>query len=108
MKPHTVSQAQHNATWPTPNRNTRSVCPDCGHPGPHWNLGRGWLECANDYRTRITRNTWRPCGATWQLPLPIRPEDPTTERVVEILDRHTDIGVIDARDGGTVLDWETT
>lgn len=93
MKPQTVTPTQHTAT--------RHPCPECGNPGPHQHLGRGWVECGNHYRTRI-------CGATWQLPIPIAPEDPTVERVISILDRHTSIGVIDQNNGGTVLDWETT
>ena len=30
------------------------------------------------------------------------------ERVIDILDAHTDIGIIDTADGRSILTWETT
>jgi hypothetical protein len=34
--------------------------------------------------------------------------DALTDRVIDILDAHTDIGVIDCADGRSILTWETT
>jgi hypothetical protein len=33
---------------------------------------------------------------------------PVFDRVVDILDAHTDIGIIDCPDGRTILTWKTT
>lgn len=33
---------------------------------------------------------------------------PVFDRVVDILDAHTDIGIIDCPDGRTILPWDTT
>lgn len=33
---------------------------------------------------------------------------PVFDRVVDILDAHTDIGIIDCPDGRTILTWDTT
>ena len=34
--------------------------------------------------------------------------DAAFDRVVDLLDAHRDIGIIDTADGDTVLDWRTT
>ena len=99
MKAHTATRPQHTATPAT--------CPDCGRPGPHHALADGWVECGNHYRTRIDEHRWTVCGATWRLPVKFAPEDTLTERVITILDE-TDIAVVDASDGETLLTWECT
>ncbi|MBV9010652.1 MAG: hypothetical protein JO272_01155 [Pseudonocardiales bacterium] len=83
-------------------------CPECGYPGAHRLLGRGWLECGNYYRTRVDEHTWLLCGATWRLPVCRRGFDEVTERVIDLLDQHDDVAVADTRCGGAVLTWETT
>jgi hypothetical protein len=34
--------------------------------------------------------------------------DAVFDRVVDILDAHTDIGILDCPDGRTILNWDTT
>ena len=102
MKAQTAILAQHSATSPRPR-----PCPECGHAGPHQNLGDGWAECSNYYRTRIDEHRWTVCGATWQYAVTTSPGDPLTERVIDLLD-DTDIGITDTRIGGSVLTWDST
>ena len=34
--------------------------------------------------------------------------DALTDRIIDILDTHTDIGIIDTADGRSILTWDTT
>lgn len=47
-----------------------------------------------------------------QVVVPIRVlsavTNPVVERLIDLLDAHRDIGIIDTRDGATILTWETT
>jgi hypothetical protein len=50
--------------------------------------------------TQHTATEWSP--TTNGAPTPV------FDRVVDILDAHTDIGIIDCPDGRTILTWKTT